>query len=138
MDDSHQIVREILSEYQYSLPSTKPDWPKKISRAAQYINEHIYDQSLTVKQITGQCFLNGYNFSENFRHFLQLSPINYITTHRLESAKRLLKDHRLKQVPIVSISMHVGFKSNSAFTTTFKNKIGIPPSVWRKENMAST
>ena len=67
--------------------------------------------------------------SRHFRRLFQqatgLAPQQYLLNLRLNEAKRLLGS-----MPISDVSYQVGFENPLYFSRLFKEKIGIPPSLW--------
>lgn len=51
---------------------------------------------------------------------------------RLESAKRLLEDHRFNCVDIMEIALRCGFRDSSGFSKRFRGEYGHPPSAYRR------
>lgn len=65
------------------------------------------------------------------RHFKQ-NFFEYINYHRIEDAKKLLKDEDQPNLPVLEIMEKVGFKSKSAFNLFFKRFVGMTPSQYRR------
>ncbi|MEE4376801.1 MAG: AlkA N-terminal domain-containing protein [Candidatus Competibacteraceae bacterium] len=65
-----------------------------------------------------------------FANELGVSPLNYLRTRRLLTAKTLLTDTRL---PIIEIASASGFGSLSQFNATFQQHYRLTPSQLRKE-----
>ncbi len=57
------------------------------------------------------------------------TPTQYITSLRLEAAKRLLAK---KDMPIEEISRNIGFESAKYFSRLFKKRHGVSPTDFRK------
>ena len=58
----------------------------------------------------------------------------YITQLRIEDAKQLLK---FSNISVTEIAMTVGYTDSNYFTSLFKQKVGITPSKYRKEQKNS-
>lgn len=56
----------------------------------------------------------------------------FISSYRIEEAKRLLSDNVSASRNILDIMYEVGFNSKTTFNTLFKKKVGITPSEYRK------
>jgi len=52
---------------------------------------------------------------------------------RLESAKRLLEDHRFNCVDIMEIALRCGFRDSCGFSKRFRGQYGHPPSAYRRQ-----
>ena len=51
---------------------------------------------------------------------------------RLESARRLLEDHRFNCVDIMEIALRCGFRDSNGFSKRFRGQYGYPPSTYRQ------
>ncbi|WEK46262.1 MAG: helix-turn-helix domain-containing protein [Candidatus Andeanibacterium colombiense] len=51
---------------------------------------------------------------------------------RLESARRLLEDHRFDCVDIMEIALRCGFRDSNGFSKRFRGQYGYPPSTYRQ------
>jgi AraC-like DNA-binding protein len=57
--------------------------------------------------------------------------MRYLTRWRMQLAARLLTDGNAK---VASIAEDVGFRSESAFSRSFKKETGLSPAEWRRTN----
>ena len=64
------------------------------------------------------------------RHFHN-NFYEFINGYRIEEAKRMLVDEKLKNKTITDIYLEVGFNSKSVFNTFFKKLVGMTPSEYR-------
>ena len=62
---------------------------------------------------------------------LGMSFFDYLNSHRIEHAKKLLADPD-DCMPVLNIAYTVGFNSNSAFYAAFKKYVGVTPAQYRK------
>ncbi len=61
----------------------------------------------------------------------------YINTHRVAAVRQMLRDPEFAQYSLLAIGMEAGFKSKSAFYTTFKKMTGQTPSAYQKSSHSS-
>ncbi|MFA6961068.1 MAG: AraC family transcriptional regulator [Opitutaceae bacterium] len=73
-------------------------------------------------------------FRREFRRRTGLSPRRYLLFLRLERAQRLIGGSPLT---LEAIAEQVGFSSAYHLSAAFKQRFGVPPSVWRKGGAAS-
>lgn len=66
--------------------------------------------------------------SETIKIKTEQSFYSFINKHRVEEAKRLLKDTSYSSYSIVSIGLESGFNSKATFNRVFKNETGMTPS----------
>ena len=94
------------------------------------IELHLFS-NLKLEQLAKLCNLSLSSFKREFKKEFEDSPTNYINDRRLEKAKELLSTTDL---PISEVAYETGFQDSLYFTRLFKNKIGIPPTVYRTQN----
>ena len=105
-------------------------YSSNIVHVREVIELHLFS-NLKLEQIAKLCNLSLSSFKREFKKEFNDSPTNYINQKRLEKAKELLT---LTDLTISEIAYETGFQDSLYFTRLFKNKIGIPPSIYRKEN----
>ena len=101
-----------------------------LRQALDYINGNFHRSNLKIADVATAVGISSYYFSRLFRQSTGLSPHEYLTSRRIETAKQLLKKTDL---PIVEVSADVGFNSQSHFITLFKRQVGTTPLKYRKE-----
>lgn len=74
-------------------------------------------------------------FKRDFKSIFNTPPAKWLIEKRLGYAQLLLNT---TQKSINEISFESGFKNNAHFIRTFKEKYGMPPFHYRKEQMSST
>lgn len=84
-----------------------------LSDVSSQVGYGVEDISRAINKVGGMCF---YDFINDFR---------------IEESKRLLATYRSRS--ILDIALDAGFSSKSAFYTAFKKRVGITPSVFRKD-----
>lgn len=96
--------------------------------------KHI-DQSLGSKlsldELAGVSGLSRTAFTRGFRAALGLSPHQYLSLRRVETAKRLLRDTDLD---LAFIAQETGFASQSHFTAVFRDFAGCTPARFRESD----
>ncbi|MFQ5543537.1 MAG: response regulator [Nitrospiria bacterium] len=102
----------------------------KIYRAVQYIERHHSSNNLSLEGVGGAVSLHPKYLSASFKEECGVGFHDYLIEIRIFRATELLKDPRriIKQV-----SSEVGFADQGYFCKVFQNKIGLPPSAYRKE-----
>jgi AraC-like DNA-binding protein len=87
-----------------------------IGQARLYISEH-QNQDLSLKSVAAAVNLSAGYFSELFKKSIGLTFIEYLARVRIEQAKNLLQNPRLR---VTDIAFQCGFGSLSQFNRTFK------------------
>ena len=131
----HQIVRndrarvwQECEQYRQSLAPPDPTWPPDVQAVAAYIHANLFNENLKVEQVRRACRIGDNNISGRFRYYVGRGIKEYIDSHRLSLAKRLLFRH---SGTILSIALEVGYPSHSAFAMSFKRRMGCTPSMYR-------
>lgn len=95
------------------------------------VRDKIYqDEGLSLATLAQAVQLNPHQLSELINSEFEMSFSRYVREHRVREAQRLLKDE--PKASILSISMEVGFKSQSNFYAAFKEITGASPGSYRK------
>lgn len=68
-------------------------------------------------------------FSDRFKKYLQLSPMQYVTHWRMQNAQKLLSESKLS---IEQISTSIGYESLASFSKAFKRTVGENPGEYRR------
>ena len=71
------------------------------------------------------------HFARAFKASFGVTCHRWLTERRIERAQELLASTRVSLEEIASQS---GFADQSAFTRVFRQFVGIPPGLWRREN----
>jgi AraC family transcriptional regulator len=93
--------------------------------------EMIHDEpqaNFSLKKLAAAVRLSPYHFSRAFKRVTGLPPHQYVLSHRVQLAKRLLADTSLS---IAEVAYQLGFYDQSHFTYHFKRLIGVTPSSLR-------
>ena len=102
-----------------------------VDEAMQYIREH-FDKNLTLKEIAHAVYISPYYLSHIFKERLNCTVIDYLTSVRMEEAKKLL---RKKGLSIVSIAERIGYGDSGYFSKVFKKSEGVTPSTFKRQLM---
>jgi len=88
-----------------------------------------YSESWTVQKLAEKSGMSRSLFSDKFKLYLGLSPMQYVTHWRMQNAKQLLKD---RDISIGNIAYAVGYDSVPSFSKAFKRLIGRAPGEYRR------
>jgi len=105
----------------------------KIFRAVQYIDRHHSSSNLSLEGVGNAVSLHPKYLSASFKEECRIGFHDYLIEIRIFRATQLLKDpHRI----IKQVSSEVGFSDQGYFCKVFQNKVGLSPSIYRKEFLA--
>jgi AraC-like DNA-binding protein len=131
-----KIINKHVERYKnQKLTSPGKAWPFDVRDALICINNHLFDHNYSVKTMRDLCNLSDTNFSSRFRHYVGMTPREYITFHRVQSGMMLFRNKKLKHVRVSEIGFIVGYENPSSFTMTFKRYTGLSPKEWKRVQM---
>jgi AraC-like DNA-binding protein len=109
----------------------EPGMSKRDAEIAQELKEYLnktYLENHTISDLAQYFGTNTNKLMNVFRKVFGKSIFEYISEQRMEHAFRLLRDDGLL---VTEVSRNVGYKNPNHFSTAFKKKFGINPSVFR-------
>lgn len=101
----------------------------RITRARRYIAENWRDPALSLGQVAQYVDLNERYFSTLFSKEMGVGFSAYLSTLRIENAKLLLKEGKLRIYEVASLC---GWASPEAFNKAFKKAVGLGPMEYKK------
>lgn len=96
-------------------------------KVTDYIQAHI-DQDVSLSEMAETLNLSQYHFCRLFKQSTGITPYQYLTRCRIETAKQLLSKPELT---ITDVAFAVGFSNHSSFTRLFRQYIGVTPKKFR-------
>ena len=89
-----------------------------------------YAQPLDVEALARGAHMSAGHFSRQFRLAYGESPYSYLMTRRIERAMALL---RRGDLSVTEVCFEVGCSSLGTFSTRFTELVGMPPSIYRRQ-----
>lgn len=102
----------------------------KIGHALQLIHENPA-RSWQLAELARAVGMSRTSFAARFRAVVGVAPLGYLRTWRMRLAERALRDGRDS---IAEIALSLGYTSESAFSTAFKQVIGLAPRNYRSSH----
>lgn len=99
-----------------------------VQKAVKYI-ETYYSSNITIKNICDAIYISPPHLQKIFLKHVGITPYQYIMDCRHRKAKEMLET---TEVSIEEIGRQCGFVNNAHFSTTFKQKEGMPPLTYKK------
>lgn len=120
--------------------TSKSDAAQRLSDLARLrrVKDRIdreYAQPLDVEALARGAHMSAGHLSREFRLAYGESPYGYLMTRRIERAMALL---RRGDMSVTDACFAVGCSSLGTFSTRFTELVGVPPSVYRREQADAT
>ncbi|OMD37752.1 response regulator [Paenibacillus sp. RS8] len=122
-------LREAANSQVLDLAPAKGSGEKAIDIALQYVKEHYYED-LSLEKISSVVFLNPVYFSQLFKQKTGQGYKEYVTSLRLEQAKLLLVNSKLK---VAEIAERIGYQDMRHFTQMFRKRFLLTPTEYRQQ-----
>ena len=100
----------------------------RLRRVAEYIDANLAGDT-SISCLAELVRLSPRQFARLFQESTGLPPHRYVVSRRIAVAQDLLVDGKLS---LAELSLSLGFPNQAHFTTTFRTKVGVTPSVFRK------
>jgi AraC-like DNA-binding protein len=84
---------------------------------------------MSIEDVAREAAISPYHFIRQFEAVFGVTPHQYRIRQRLELAKQLLAAGRHS---VTDACMAVGFSSLGSFSALFAQRIGVPPSAYRR------
>jgi AraC-like DNA-binding protein len=94
-----------------------------------------YAQPLNVEALARGVHMSAGHLSRQFKLAFGESPYSYLMTRRIERAMALL---RRGDLGVTEVCFTVGYASLGTFSTRFAELVGVPPSVYQREQAGAT
>jgi len=120
----HTVAAGVSEE---PLPPEMPDW---LARACKGIREKEAMRE-GVKSWVRLCGRSPEHVSRTTRHWLGLSPTDYVNQTRLAHLEREL---RISSQPIIDLALDAGFPTLGHMYKMFKARYGLPPLQYRQHH----
>lgn len=108
----------------YALSQNLSNYSLHIQNAIQLIREN-YSSDISLVNVADQIHVSSAHLSRLFAKETGMSFVDYLTTYRIELARKMLRE---TNTGLKEISEQVGFHSYNYFLRVFKEKTGLTPS----------
>ena len=101
-----------------------------VNQATAYIEEH-YAQKLTLQEVADKCYVSQWHLSKLINKYTGNTFYELLNNVRIEKAKALLNDPKLKKGDIVDM---VGYSDAAHFSRVFKRIVGVSANEYRNSS----
>ncbi|MEC0230515.1 response regulator transcription factor [Paenibacillus alba] len=130
LDDIHRVMTLKLEELKRALKErTAGGMTSTSSRIVRYIHLHFADDDLSVQDVCDHMQMTASHLISIFKEATGKTIKQYVTEYRMEKAKDLLRNNRLK---VLDVASQVGFKDGEHFAKIFRKSTGMTPSEYRE------
>lgn len=139
MLDEMSIDNDMIIAYLKNMLITAIDMREKasssqyrriINKALAYIDENFTDDTLSLNDVASYSNVSPNYFSGIFSNEMDMTFVEYVTSRRMELAKKLLKTTNLHTGEIAG---EVGYKDQHYFSVVFKKTQGMSPREYRNQ-----
>jgi AraC family transcriptional regulator len=127
---SHHDVRREVAAVPAARPATRDELYRRLHIARDYAAASFH-LPVTLDDMAGAASLSPNHLLRSFRRLFGQTPHQYLVERRLEHARLLLARTDL---PVTEICLAVGFSSLGAFSWLFRQRVGVPPAEYRRQN----
>lgn len=130
MFQTEVLFRDVLNEALLSVVNrrTSRDSLALFKEVSHYIHENYYFNH-TVTSLSEQYDVNRNRLSYVFKRYAGMGPAEYLSTYRIEMAKKMLL---ASDVTIQQIAQAVGMQDAFYFSRVFKRLVGCSPTTYRQ------
>lgn len=101
-----------------------------IQQALNYIDKNFNNPDISLNSVADEVALSPSHFSTIFSQAMNVTFIEYITTKRINLAKKLLRETDEK---LSNIAFEIGYCDPNYFSYLFKKKENVSPTEYRKQ-----
>jgi len=111
-------------------PANLPPNEQRFNNILDFIKVN-FREKISLRQLSEKFFFNDHYICDLFKRFTGTTFANYLTSIRIEEAKKLLETTYL---PLRVIAEELCFSDGAYFSRTFKRSCGMTPSEYRRQN----
>ena len=132
---SEVLFIETLRAYIAQLPAEQTGWlasarDAEVGKALALVHRNPA-QGWTIASLARAAGISRSVLVERFRHYLDESPMAYLTRWRLQLGAQMLSS---TSYSVAQIAAEVGYESEAAFNRAFKRQFEVPPARFRNQS----
>jgi len=121
----HQVCSRMISS---RVSHQSPVLEGPVVRAQEIILRRFSEPALSVSSIAAEVNMSDSKLSTEFKRVYRVTPLEYITSCRMNRARQLL---RTTEMPVKDIALECGYYDISAFNRRFKTYTGMTPNQYK-------
>ena len=124
-----------ISLFERSIAAEPPQQGERvITGITRYLQEHL-SEDVSLSILAEEFHLNAQYISQLFKSEIGVGFLAYLTSIRMEKAKKLLLSTPL---PVSDVAQQTGYGDYRVFTKAFKKSEGVTPSQFRRDFLDNT
>lgn len=123
-----QLIRDMKAADE-DCPASSVNAKTSLNEVVDSYTGNYLSRDYSTQSAAKKANLSKYHFIRAFRNETGKTPYSYLLDEKINKAKKLLRE---SNHTITEIYFLCGFVNHSHFTTTFKKKAGMSPSMYRK------
>lgn len=105
-----------------------PDGGDVVRAVSEFVDANL-DQRISLADMAAAAGLSRFALIREFRRRVGMTPMRFLSTRRVEAARRMLTE---TQLPLAQIAVECGFADQSHMTTAVKRVTGQTPCAIRR------
>lgn len=122
-----QVLRAWITRQPQAVGALQAMHDPRINRALEAIHNRP-EEPWTVQSLAATAGMSRTSFSTVFTELMGATPLQYMTSWRMEVARSLL---HAQSVTLGEVAERVGYKSQASFTKVFREAVGMTPGAYR-------
>jgi AraC-like DNA-binding protein len=127
-DPRGRVIGLAGAMYGITEPDERARYFRELYPVITHIEEHFAER-ISMARMAALAGLSSTHFNRRFQQLLRMTPMTYLHTVRVQSARRLLSS---TQQPLADIAAETGYTDQSHFTRSFRQTTGMTPAEYRK------
>ncbi len=128
VDSRGRVIGLAGAMYGIAQPEESARFFRELFPVIRHIEER-FSEPISMAAMAKLAGLSSTHFNRRFKQLLRMTPMTYLHTVRIQSARRLLSS---SQQSLAAIAAEIGFTDQSHFTRRFRQNTGMTPAEYRK------
>ncbi|MBQ1186520.1 MAG: helix-turn-helix transcriptional regulator [Clostridia bacterium] len=124
--EAYNVICNMIKEYELDYVGTKSN--DRLKPALDYIHSNYNTDLISIGTLATLCGMSEVSFRKIFTNSMGITPIKYINSLKIASAKELLLS---KSCTVAKAAELSGFKCDSYFSREFKKYTGMSPTEYK-------
>jgi AraC-like DNA-binding protein len=128
-DPTDKVVGIAGVMYPIKTPEEQASYFHELLPVVKFLDAN-FTNAISMSDMAAMAGLSATHFNQRFKSILRMSPSEYVLSHRVQLARKLLTETTKS---ISKIGAEVGFYDQSHFTKRFRKIVGLTPNSYRNQ-----